>query len=434
MHATEKDSQLSWIAVIAAGAAAQLVLGVMLAQGPLPGLNVDDALHALAGGATWHDLVRLDLRSFYLDVYDQARWPPLGGFLLWPALAVFGPAEATYRLGILMWLVACVAAWVVVARAATEEFLSAAWAGVILVPLALSSQIVLVTSASVLCEIPGLAFMLGAYAAAHAAWQHRRPRWFWLGGLLLAASWFTKWQYGIVATAALLFVLAHQRRLSGKAQGEIWLFLPSVVLVALWLASPYHLREMLMYLLWKPASAEKLRSYGAEFLRAVADAPLITKANLVATVVGLVLVTRLSRRPVALALFAHLVIAALGSGLKDLSPRTGLWIAVPAWVLAAAGWGRLLGVKVSPRAGRPVLAMLGVLAIAVATHTALKVSREFRFWGASATDWHRPAARFIAAEVPLGARLLTVGAWSEFISPYHIKLEVLSQNWHRRFA
>ncbi|MCX7598198.1 MAG: hypothetical protein N2512_04950, partial [Armatimonadetes bacterium] len=46
----------------------------------------------------------------------------------------------------------------------------------------------------------------------------------------------------------------------------------------------------------------------------------------------------------------------------------------------------------------------------------------------------RPAARFIAAEVPLGARLLTVGAWSEFISPYHIKLEVLSQNWHRRFA
>ncbi|MCX7598124.1 MAG: glycosyltransferase family 39 protein, partial [Armatimonadetes bacterium] len=327
MYATDKASELSWVAALAAGAAAQLVLAVMIARGPLPGLNVDDALHALAGAATWHDVVRLDLHSLYLDVYDQARWPPVGGFLLWPALAVFGPAEATYRLGILMWLVACVAAWTVAARAATENFRSAAWAGLILVLLALSSQFLLVASASVLCEIPGLAFMLGAYGAAHAAWERRCPRWLWLGGLLLAASWFTKWQYGIVATAALLLLLAHRRRLSGKTCGEIWLFLPSVVLVALWLASPYHLREMLMYLLWKPASAEKLRSYGAEFLRAVADAPLITKANLVATVVGLGLATRLSRRPVALALFAHLVIAALGSGLKDLSPRTGLWIA-----------------------------------------------------------------------------------------------------------
>lgn len=434
MHATDWGPRHAWTATLAASAAAQVALAVMLARGPLPGLNVDDALHALAGAATWHDVVRLDLRSLYLDIYDQGRWPPLGGILQWPALAIFGPAEATHRLGILMWLVPCVAAWAAAARAATRETASAAWAGVIVVPLALSSQTLLVASASVLCEAPGLALMLGAYVAAHTAWRERRAYWFWLGGLLLAGAWFTKWQYGIVATLALVVVFLRQRWLGGRTSGEIWLFVPSAVLLALWLASPYHLREMLMYLLWKPASTGKLTEHAIDFLWSVAGASLIAKANLAVTLVGLGLAVRLPGSPAKTALAVHIVVAVLASGLKDLSLRTGLWIAVPAWALAAAGWGHLLAARLPQKVARTALPSAGVLAILVVLHTALTVSGNFRSWAALQEPWHRPAAQHIAAEIPLGARLLTVGCWQEFISPWHIKLQMLSLNWHQRFA
>jgi len=433
MYPLKYAQRMSWGAVLAAGATAQVVLALALARGPLPGLNVDDALHALAGAATWHDVVRLDLRSLYLDIYDQGRWPPVGGLLQWPALAFFGPSEATHRLGMLMWLVACVATWAATARAAAEEVVAAAWAGVLVCLLALSSQVLLTTSASVLCEVPGLAFMLGAYGAAHAAWRRRAARLFWLAGLLLAAAWFTKWQYGIVATLSLLVVLLRQRRLGMKVPGELRLFVPSALLLAIWLASPYHLREMVLYLLWKPASPSNLRDYAMTFLRAVADATPLAKANLAATVVGVILAILTLRRPAAIALAVHLALAGLGSSLKDLSLRTGLWIAIPAWALAAAGWGRLLARHLPRRLARTALAVAGGVAVVLALHTAFAVSRQFASMAWAGRDWYRPEAQFVAAEIPFGARLLTVGGWRRFISPYHIKLHGLAQNWHRRF-
>lgn len=434
MHATDWGPRHAWTVTLAAGAVAQVALAVMLARGPLPGLNVDDALHALAGAATWHDVVRLELRSLYLDIYDQGRWPPLGGILQWPALAIFGPAEANHRLGILMWLVPCIAAWAAAARAAAREAYSAAWASVIIVLLALSSQTLLVASASVLCEVPGLALMLGAYVAAHTAWRERRAYWFWLGGLLLAGAWFTKWQYGIVATLALVVVFLRQRWSGGRTYGEIWLFAPSAVLLALWLASPYHLREMLMYLLWRPASTGKLAGHFMDLLWSAADACWVAKANLAVTLVGLALAVRLPGSPARTALGVHFIVAALGSGLKDLSLRTGLWIAIPAWALAAAGWGQLLAARLPQRLVRTALACTGALAVFVALQTALTVSANFRSWAALQDPLPRPAAQYIAAEIPLGARLLTVGCWREFISPWHIKLQMLSLNWHKRFA
>lgn len=430
-----RDPQpVSWGALLAASTAAQLWLALMLARGPLPSLTADEALHALAAASTWHGVEGLDLRSLYLDIYDQGRWPPLGGVLQWPALAVFGLSEATHRLGILMWLVAAIAAWAAAARAAAKGSASAAWAGIAVASLALSSQTLLAASVRVLYEVPGLALMLGAYAAAHTAWQQRRARLFWLGSLLLAGAWFTKWQYGIVATLALIVAFLRQRRVTGKTPGEIWLFAPSAVLLALWLASPYHVREMVMYLLWKPASAGNLGYYAVSFLRAIAQAPLLAKANVAATVVGLVLAAPYLGSPTATALATHLALATVSSGLKDLSLRTGLWIAIPAWALAAAGWGRLIAAKLPQAIGRTAMLIAGAVAVLLAVHTAVGVSRQLALMASSESGWHRPAAQCIAAQVPLGARLLTVGGWSRYISPYHVKLQVLCQNWDRRFA
>jgi hypothetical protein len=430
---------LWWGALLAPLVAAQVIIATALLRRGGPPLNVDDAVHAVAAAAVWHDLCGRDLRALALDLWDQARWPPMGSLLQLPALAALGVREEAHRLGVLLWLLptgACLAA-VAAALAGSlpshfPPYLAAAWAVLFLV----SSQTALVAASSVLMEIPGLAAMLGAYWVASGGWGPRKSwRWGMAGGLL-AACWFLKWQYGLVASLALALPLLFFRpaALPSRAAQAAVLFGPPLALLAAWLASPYHLREFAMYLTWHPLSAGTLVDSTRALLAQFAAAPVAQQAWWGVTILGCLLSLPLLRCPLGMALAVHLAVAALGSLAKAFSPRTALWLAGPGWALAATGLGWLCAQAVPKRGLRWVAAGVTVAALVTGVVKSTQVSQLLTASPRLRGDGCRSEAAAVAAQVPLGARLTTVGGWWRFISPAHLRWHVLRTHWKQRFA
>ena len=301
-------------------------------------------MHSLAGASVLHDIARLDLRSLVVDIWDQGRWPPLGSLLQIPTLAVLGINVAAHRMAILVLLLPTIAVLAAAARGLVEEE-DGPGAMVIVGGLALSSGVLLLASASVLYEVPGMAIAIGAYLAANEGWKTKKAGWFWLGSVLLAAAWFTKWQYGIVATVALLAAgIVRKRRGEGGVAAGDYLYVVPIVTLAVWFASAYHMREFGLYMLWQPSSLAKLSHYAQQYGGAALHGGWVTKLNVALTMIGLGMAAPLVlRTPLGVALATHVVVAGLGSGSKDMSDRIALWIVIPAWVLAAAGWARVVG-------------------------------------------------------------------------------------------
>ncbi|MCD6351032.1 MAG: hypothetical protein J7M26_02835 [Armatimonadetes bacterium] len=448
-----------WLLALVPALVAQLAIAPTLLTGQLAGINVDEALHAVYADAVLHDLAHGDFHDLLLDITDQVRWPPLGSLLQLPGLLIFGTSEAGHRLALLLWLlpVAAVVAWTArqlgaasaeashdVAGAATGDRdgesvclpAQGLLAAAVAVGLLVTSRTALIASASVLYEIPGVGLMLLTYCLAAVAWRRRDTRLFAVAGLALAAAGFTKWQYGLVTTVALavpvVFAFRHRSsRLPGVHVA--WLFGPAFVLLALWLASPYHLREIVLYFLWRPASVETLASNLVKAAVVFARAPLLTQGLTAVTVAGLVLAVPLLGRPLGLMLMAHLALAMVGSLPKDFSLRTALWIALPAWAVAGAGWARAAG-RLPRGALVPVAVLVVLLGCGGAGGTAAWVSQRLVDRGQHAGLWYRAEAQYLASTIPFGARLLTVGGWWRFISPYHIRRQQLLLYWDRPFS
>jgi hypothetical protein len=426
---------MMWGPVLAATFVAQAVLTVGMAHGPVGGLNVDDAMHALAGASVLHDLVHLDFRSLLVDLWDQGRWPPLGSVLQLPTLAVLGISAAGHRMAILVLLLPTVVVMAAAAKGMVEEE-DGPWAMVIVGGLALSSGVLLITSASVLYEVPGMAVVIGAYLAANEGWKTRKAGWFWLGSVLLAAAWFTKWQYGIVATVALLAagIVRKRRGEEGVAAGDFLYVVPIVTLVV-WFLSAYHVREFGLYMLWQPSSLGKLSRYAMQYGGAAVHGGWVTRINVALTFVGLALAGPIVlRTPLGVALATHVMVAALGSGSKDMSDRIGLWIVLPAWVLAGAGWARFVGRRGewAKKAAGPLA--VGAIVILVAGGSATRQVHLMHGWHAYGGDWYEPEAQYVAETVPLGARLATIGGWRRYISPFHIRWQILRLHWDERYS
>ena len=424
-----------WGPLLAATFVAQAILTVGMAHGPVGGFNVDDAMHALAGASVLHDIAHLDLRSLLVDVWDQGRWPPLGSVLQLPTLAALSVSAAAHRMAILVLLLPTMAVLAAAARGMVEEE-DGAWAMVIVGGLALSSGVLLLASASVLYEVPGMAVAMGAYLAANEGWKTRKSGWFWLGSVLLAAAWFTKWQYGIVATVALLTAgFARKRRGEpGVAAGDFLYVVPIVTLIV-WFLSAYHVREFGLYMLWQPSSLGKLSHYAQLYGLAALHGGWVTKLNVALTFVGLVLAGPIVlRTPLGVALATHVIVAVLGSGSKDMSDRIALWIVLPAWALAAAGWARAVGRcgEWTRKAAWPIA--VGVMVILVAAGSATRQVHLMHGWHAYGGDWYEPEAQYVAETVPLGAQLATIGGWRRYISPFHIKWQLLRLHWDEPYS
>ncbi|MBC7289552.1 MAG: hypothetical protein H5T86_16210, partial [Armatimonadetes bacterium] len=146
--------------------AAQLILGMAAVAAGEKGLSADEAVHASYAAAIVHDLRHCDLRGFWLDIYDQGRWPPLGAVIQTPVLAIGGVNEPAHRIAMLVWLLPAGLLYAAAAAASTSRPMAAPIAAALTCLFLLTCRTALLTSFSVLYEIPGVAVMLAAYLTA----------------------------------------------------------------------------------------------------------------------------------------------------------------------------------------------------------------------------------------------------------------------------
>ncbi len=208
-----------------------------------------------------------------------------------------------------------------------------------------------------------------------------------------------------------------------------------IVTLAIWFLSAFHVREFGLYMLWQPSSLAKLSHYTLQYGHAALHGGWVTKLKVALTLVGLVLAAPVVlRTPVGTALAVHVIVAALGSGSRDMSDRIALWIVLPAWVLAAAGWARVVGRsgEWARKAAGPLA--VGALVVLVAAGSATQQVHLMHGWHAYGGDWFEPEAQYVAETVPLGAKLATIGGWRRYISPFHIRWQLLRLRWDEPFS
>lgn len=291
------------------------VLALLLAvlhwstRGEVAGMGWDEAMHHAQPAARMATSLReLDLGSFADALHDCAQYPPLvplcGALVEWPC----GVSEDLLRfLGSLWFALAAWSAWRAGERLAGVVAGAGAFAVVAFSPLAWSY------SGTLFLEGPFLALLLVALERVLArAQEDAGARADWWAGLAIAALPFAKWNYGLLAAAALLgAVLVHELRTPRAARLArlVRVALPLVLLFAWWfvLPLPYGFER-----------AAEHRDAVLGFLAGNTDlAPVPWSARLLYASGELV------RHPLALVLLVALVLLALGK------PRT-----LPAWSLA----------------------------------------------------------------------------------------------------
>lgn len=256
-------------------------------------LDFDEAIHALPAYQAALDLGRADLIGFVAHSYDQdqlAAYPFLHSWLLAPFLMVSAADTVIARLAnsVFVWASAALAA-VCAARLALSER-QRPWAAVIGAGLVVVSLPIWVYANTVLLEAAGLMITL-AWLAAYQAWgEHdERPARLVIISLLAAATFFTKYSFGVFVLAGLALAETltaaarwrHARAVPGLAAGLLrrwgWLVGPALLSIGLWLVLPDKLTRLvgysgsqagslsvgsLAYWLYVPVNAVRLYSAG----------------------------------------------------------------------------------------------------------------------------------------------------------------------------
>lgn len=226
---------------------------------PYP-FDFDEALHATRGLTLALDLRQGDLGAFISDAYRQSLYPP--GFAVFEALVFlgFGASTVTARLCSLICLLG--ATFVLYALALELDEALGWLAGLVAVGLLLSAPWILLHSALVMLELPGLLVSLTALLAYLRARRSPRP-WRWgLTSLLMAVMMLVKYPFGllvlgVVAVAEGLWLLERSRR-GRRPLGARWgwLFLPFLVVMSVWFAGPGKLADFVTYATLQPKHAD----------------------------------------------------------------------------------------------------------------------------------------------------------------------------------
>lgn len=291
------------------------VLALLLAvahwttRGEVAGMGWDEAMHHAQPAARMATSLReLEPGAFADALHDCAQYPPLvplaTALVEWPC----GVSEDLARfLGSLWFALAAWIAWRVGERLAGAVAGATAFAVVALSPLAWSY------AGTLFLELPFLALALWALERVLARAQpDAGARADWLAGIAIALLPFAKWNYGLLAAAALLAAVLVQElrtpraaRLARVARSA----LPLVLLFAWWFVLP---------LPFGFARAAEHRDAVLGFLAGNTElAPTPWSARLLYASGELV------RHPLALLVVVALVLLAAGK------PRT-----LPAWLLA----------------------------------------------------------------------------------------------------
>jgi hypothetical protein len=198
----------------------------------------DEAEHAWHGLEVATDLARLDGRGLARDLLRQGFWPPFQSVYLAPYLLAFGPSTEAARAASLPLLVVAAlgVAWIAAALATRRPVLSAMAAAAFL----LTSRNALLYSRTTYQESLLLALHVGMSALWIRGARHGEVVSFLSAGACAAASFLTKYPFGMLATAAgavgaVALALAGARR---EASRSLLFLAPPVLVGAAWFLFP----------------------------------------------------------------------------------------------------------------------------------------------------------------------------------------------------
>lgn len=408
------------------------------------GFDGDESDHALWGATVYLDLARGDLPAFLRHLYAQNRFPPLYSVLQLPFLVALGVNPLAHRLVATFWLlVLLVAVYLCVAWGERRPL---TWPGACLaVLLAIGCPELLAVATTVYFEPAGLALMLLTYAAYLRARADPSSRWAWVAGGLYLASWFLKWQFGLLMTLVLVaHVLARSRlrwRILRADPVAGRLLLPAWGAVVLWLANPYQLREFLLYLTGVPKSSgwQQALSEGLALqARLLFTAYSATVPAALLSLAGLLYGLLRLRRPGA-ALFTLSALAALATSANlrgGAEARIMLWLMPPLWVLAGLAVNEMLAAWRRDPSGEPagplptpalLLALVWVLLLGGVGNAALgfrQAEREIRRpYMVGLWDFFD----LLTSRVPPDRALCMIDCWAHGIPPLGVKWAYLAR-------
>lgn len=388
----------------------------------------DEATHANAGLALALDLRAGDWAAFAVDSYRQDMYPPAFAWLQALAFLIFGASPLVARLCSL----ACAFAAALFVYALGLE-LDETWgwlAGLAAAGMTLTAQTILVSSAMVMLEAPGLLASLATLWADVRAVKRPTAARCIITSLLMALTVLVKYPYGVVVVpaiglaellAALPFSPAARR--AGTARRWLCLFGPLILAMLAWFVGPGKVQAFLHYATLQPSQVELFslenlvyypRSIALHFVPSPIWALLVLaglawaaarwrderlRLLLVYFVLGLLVMTvKLQKNPrfiVTIVPAAHLLAGALVAGLA------ARWPAAGARARAAIG-----GVA----AALLVIAAPALAERLVAYPALMQVEYETDARAADLAEW-------IAAQVPAGQRVYLINPWDQFSAP-----------------
>jgi 4-amino-4-deoxy-L-arabinose transferase-like glycosyltransferase len=234
--------------------------GQIVRLAPYP-FDFDEALHATRGLTLALDIRQGELGAFLSDAYRQSVYPP--GFAVFEALIflLFGASTTTARLCSLLSLIGSTFLLYGLALEIDEAY---GWlAGLVAVGLMLSAPWVLLHSALVMLELPGLMVTLATLLAYLRADRSTRSGWWVLTSLLMALTALVKYPSGLLVLGAIAgaeglrwLLDRDQRDGSVPARRWAWLFLPFMALMGIWFAGSGKLSDFLYYATLQPKHAD----------------------------------------------------------------------------------------------------------------------------------------------------------------------------------
>ena len=162
--------------------------------------DFDEANHANGALALFLELRAGDIGGFFSELYSQGFYPPGFSWLKAVAFLIFGPSALTGRMFSLVCLfLACIVIYFL-AREIDEGY---GWlAGLVAVALTWTIQPLLINSAQVMMEAPGLLATFSFLWVYVRALKRPSPFYLIAGSLLLALTFFTKFTYGVIVVGS----------------------------------------------------------------------------------------------------------------------------------------------------------------------------------------------------------------------------------------
>ena len=213
----------------------------------------DEAVHSLKGLLIAHDLKSGDWLGFLYDTYHQVYWPPLHSWLTGIAFLFWAPSPICARtVSLILFLLTALVIYVAALQLRQPHKEVAATVATLLF---LTSPLMILFSAQVMLEIPGVFFL--SLSLLIYIWLNAIPRspsaHMWLG-LAIALTYFTRTNYGVL----LIVVVAATALLSAGVRGlfsrpAFYTVLPLAIAFAVWFAYPPKIRSTLVALVNQPA-------------------------------------------------------------------------------------------------------------------------------------------------------------------------------------